>query len=291
MSQRSEHDSGRDDAELPEPGAELAALLDAQATPTARPEFARELRARFVAGDFADADDGGAAPRATPPLVVERRSWWRRKPTLTAAAAAAFLSAFLGPRLWRSESDSGPGPAWEVLSAGVTATVTRDGEARRLAGSALAEAILSGARVQTSEGELRLRLDGRVLMELGPGTDLTFAECGADAGSAIRLGLASGRLAAATGAGFEGSRLVVEAPDAEVVVTGTGFGIDVYDMGTCVCVTEGEVEVRPLGPGQPSHAVGADHSGFVFRDGSPMVEGDARPDHTPVVERLVGLAR
>ena len=232
----------------------LEGLLDSAAPAPARAAFRARLQEQFVTGRI-DATDTEAAP-------PQRR--WRAPWIVGLALAAALLVAV------RVAWPTG-GSRLELL----------DGSQLPLA----AASFESGQEFETRADTLRVRIDERVVVEFGPQTRARVVQLpDADTAGQYVFEVASGALRVATGPGFAPNRLRVTAPDAEIEIVGTRFGVDVFqDLGTCVCCTQGTIAVRPH-DAQP-HPVPAGGMAWCPSDDEPMY-GDAKPDHAAPVEAL-----
>lgn len=236
----------RDDG--PDPALErvLSALREEQPDP----RFERELRARFV---------GARSSRRT------RRAW------ITALAAAAGLTLALS--LWRAARP----PAWRVLATQGEATL----DGRDLSAADLAR----GGRLRTGpQGGLRLALGRRVALVVGPDSEIELPALAATASEWL-LRAHAGHLALRTGPQFAGERLRVLAPDAEVDVFGTRFAVDVYPDGTCVCCSEGEVDVRSRHADNSHAQVSPGGMAFAHTHGA-ITTGGVQPEHAPALDAL-----
>jgi ferric-dicitrate binding protein FerR (iron transport regulator) len=250
---------------------ETARLVDAQALPRARAEFATRLRRDFVAGSIAEAPH--ETPRAEPRPSSFRPARWG----WLAAAAAIML---VGLILWRQGSSRG---AIELLAATPGDVKVDDG------GSTL-EGLREGSRVETGEQALDLRVAGVVVIEIGAHSKLRFERIASSRGGDFEFALDSGALRVVTGPDFQPSRLRVRAPDADIAVVGTEFGVDVIDgKGTCVCCTRGEVEVRATHRSDELTRIAADHRSFCFVE--PTVPPDLGAAAAEHVAPIVALRR
>jgi len=250
--------SARDDGLDPK----LERVLGAHVDPRPDPRFERELRARFV---------GGTAPRRAPQPT--RRALWI--PLAVAAGAA------LGLGLWWRGARSEPAP-WRVLEAAAGAT---------LDGAALSPAALAaGGRLRTGPaGGVRLVLGRHVALSLGADSELVLPAVDSLEGpQAWLLEAPAGHLAIATGPDFPGSRLAVRAPDAQVEVVGTRFAVDVYESGTCVCCSEGRVQVTSRREGAEGAGVPAGGMAYAHSAGG-LSTGEVMPDHVAPLDALEGV--
>lgn len=137
---------------------------------------------------------------------------------------------------------------------------------------------LAGAqRIEVVGASIRMRRGDAYVMELGEGTTVRFEmeDPTAPEGSDV-LFAASGAVRVATGPGFDPSvPLVVHTPHLRTAVTGTIYGIDVFEQGTCVCCLEGSVEAR-------SHLEGARPFDVPAAATRVLALNEVRPDVHPL---------
>jgi hypothetical protein len=200
----------------------------------ARPEFKAELRERFVSGRL---EEGISAPPALRP-VPAARPLLRIAAAAALAAAAILVVALFVPRRhhWRATD----------FTAGGTGS---------FAGVPLSEIGLSSIGARLSEGGVLETGDGRLDLSLGrddlmvavkPGSRLHVARLPEPgSGEPIEIDIEAGEIYISTCVEYEGNPIVVLTADSRVDVTGTKLGVLVFAEGTCVCVAEGTVEVRP----------------------------------------------
>lgn len=255
--------SAREDEEIDD---ELRLELENEPTPTARAEFREELRRRFVE----------AEPAAKPTSVQ------RARPRLL-AAAAVLVAATVIASLWFGFRTGAP---FEVLEPD-RSTVRIDGAAREVASGGL-PALAAGSSIATGDTALALRLDERLVMELAPHTELEIVVLPERSRpGTLELRLTSGALRVATRAGFAPNRMLVHAPDADVLVVGTEFGVDVVPgEATCVCCVHGRVEVAPCGAPERRQAVDAGGNAWYPVGGAPPMLGTVKPMHADPIEAL-----
>jgi ferric-dicitrate binding protein FerR (iron transport regulator) len=250
----------------PRPDSDLQRMLDAAETPPVRAEFRERLRRDFVRNLDASAPVAATAPRRS--SVFPWAAW------VAGAIAAGVLAVW-----WTRASDPPQARGLEL--------VERPPAGLRVDGAPLipGAALLSGARLSTAAESVRLRVAGVYVMELGPHTSATLARGFGDDDPSIELTLASGSLRVVTGAHFAPRRFTVKAPDAEVLVIGTEFGIDVDEaQGTCVCCNEGSIEVRPRGSPSVERLVAGGMVYCFASDMAPML-GEAKAQHLrPITE-------
>lgn len=260
--------------------------------PAARPEFRAELRRSFLeAGRAAGArtparptparrtarEDRGPAARRRGPST-SRRPW-----TLLAGglltAAAALLLVLLGP--WSATATDPTGSLWRLAGAAPAQGLLVDGSP--WGGQ---EPLAGARRVRTGPERARLVLGRQLVVELGPDSELVLADPGTP-GALVFEG-ERGHLRFATGPDLDPGRgLLVRTRDAEVEVLGTVFGVDVYDEGTCVCCTRGEVQVRSRATGEDQR-VAALGRGFVTADEGALLAGEIAADHREPLDELGG---
>ncbi len=226
-----------------------AKRVDAEARPRARAEFAARLREQFVAGSIKELPVG--PPRAERPHIGSPRSSspFARFAWLAAAAAMIVIGVFL-------QKAGAPRAVFESL-----ANAASDA---RVDGAALEVGELrEGSRVETGEHALDLRVAGAVVIEIGAHSKVRFERIASSPGGDFAFAIESGALRVVTGPDFAPSHLVVRAPDADVSIVGTEFGVDVIDgQGTCVCCTRGEVDVRATHRSNELARIAADQRSF-----------------------------
>ena len=242
-----------------------------EALPEERPgaDFERELRARFVGT--------AARPRAPRRRAVRNVPARARRTTWIVLAIAAGLALALGLQ-WRV-AQRAPVAAWRVLAQEGSATFDeRPLEATRL---------VSGGRLRTGPGGGLTLVFGRHLaLSLGPESELVLPAVESPHGPRNwLLEAADGHVALATGPDFAGSRLALNAPDAQVEVLGTRFAVDVYGDGTCVCCSEGLVRVRSLRANDPDADVPAGGMAYAYSAGG-LTTGAVQSDHLALLQEL-----
>lgn len=246
---------------------ELARRLAGEPAPVADPAFRERMRRRFLEGV-------ATAPERTPRPAGTRA--WRGY-----ALAAAVVLALSGAWLWTR-----PRPAeLTLLSADVTVRV---GTHERAVTTGATLAWSAASRLATDQQAATFALDRRVVFELAPDTEVELLEL-AEPGAArtIELRLRSGSLRVATREGFAPSGMLVHAPDCDVRIVGTEFGIDVFPgEATCVCCTEGVVEVE-LADGHATRlSVPAGGNAWCPAGGAPAMTGPVKPMHATPIEAL-----
>ncbi|MCE9593057.1 MAG: FecR domain-containing protein [Planctomycetes bacterium] len=245
--------------------------LESDSTPSARPAFREELRRRFV-----EAPNARAESPAT-----ERASRGARFRQIV--GAIALIAAGLLASLWFAFRQTAP---FELLEPG-SCHARIDGEDRELANGGL-RFLGEGALLETGDATIAVRLDARLVLEFAPHTALEIlALPDRSTPGTIELRLRSGALRVATRSGFAPTRMLVHAPEADVRVVGTEFGIDVIPgVATCVCCTRGTVEVElATGSAEPM-AVQAGGNAWCPVGGAPAMTGPVKPMHAAPIEAL-----
>jgi len=270
----------------PEPW--LADALDELRPPAPRPELRASLRARFLARDVAAESDTSAQPAPALRTAHTPRSTRQRSPasaapstrwrtlSLATLATAAVVAALVFVR-------TSPTQRVELVASNVS-DLTLDGAPVAL--DALQARLFAGARVRSAANVVRLRLDSVALIELAPHTELTLRPWNPAGHGEARLVLTRGGVRVVTAPEFAPRRLTVEAPQAEVAVVGTEFGVDVVEgMGTCVCCTHGSVAVRALGR-EGVETLAAGQMSFCFSSRAEPMRGPVKDDHSAAVIAL-----
>jgi len=314
-----------DERHMDSPDPELEQALSGLEAPRARAAFKEALREQFVTGDFGAARttsslepdslepdslepdsleldapvEDASAPR--PAMAVRLRNWG------VIGLVAATIALLVVVRPWEpgeptielpveSVAQGGAAQAldpapWHVVGARAGA-VRVDGVEFALADAAdpeaLDHALSHGRVVEVLEGDLRLRLGSSLLIEATEASEFSLTEkaCSAD----LTLAVERGVLRVCTGPEFPGTTLALRTPDVELSVTGTAFAIDLYDKGTCICCTDGTVNVEPLD--MPcSHSVSAGTMVFASRDRLvPCATGDVMEPHAEPLRALEDFA-
>ncbi len=205
-------------------------LSQGQAPPPARESFVRELRRKFVEGDFEDSDGEWerAAPRVSPPR--------RANPALRvlvgglAAAAAILAIGVFVPT----------GPRWTALAVQGSGPLIVDGERAETFDASLIGAALEGGGELGSVGHtIGFGFGPHLLLELRPGARIR-AERAEDE---LIVQLLEGELYAKTDGAYDGPPLVVRTQDLDLRMVGTSLGVMTNGELTCVCVAHGAVEL------------------------------------------------
>lgn len=226
-----------------------AFLRERAALPRPRDEFRARARRTFLG----EAAGGERVAPALPAREGARRPWLL--PSL-AGLAAALVLLVLVPRL------TGGAPGWRVVGMQGSTTVAFGAGAAAAAREGRLE--LGPQVLAVAGGSLHLVYADRFRVEALPGTRLSV-EPGADG----HLRLERGELFLQTLAGYPGSGLAVDTPEAHVAVTGTTLGVRADGVGTCVCVCEGHVALHERQSGADV-VVSPESSHLVFADASMM---------------------
>jgi ferric-dicitrate binding protein FerR (iron transport regulator) len=153
-------------------------------------------------------------------------------------------------------------------------------------GELLEARILAGGVLESQATSMRLRIDESVLIELAPETLMSLEDWSENGGRQGVVRLVRGGVRILTGPGFAPRGLRVVAPDAQVSVVGTEFGVDVFEgTGTCVCCTQGTVSVQPRSSAR-ADTVRAGGMSFCFSSGEPPMLDVAKEDHAAQITAL-----
>jgi ferric-dicitrate binding protein FerR (iron transport regulator) len=241
----------------PVPDPVLARALEALPAVQADAAFEARLRGRFLRGEDETAG-------SQPPAATSRRRLVLL-PALALLAAAAVVVVFF---LARPDE----GPAWELMASSRGEVVHVDDLPYPVARpEALRAALARGGTVRTDEEtHLRLRLGETLALEIGAQSEVRLPRPPRAGSPPPLFSTLRGHLSIATGPGLAGRRLLVRAPELEVEVVGTRFAVDVSDKGTCVCCTEGTVEVRSLALSDQLGQVQGGAMAFGLPDGNLM---------------------
>jgi hypothetical protein len=243
--------------------------------PTASAAFRERLRQEFVSGAIADRpsilDDAVLEPVATEDAEAAAMSggatvlaipWFRRPAiawmTVPAAAAALIMVALLLNR----------GPAWEIAVATGDGVAIVDGRSIPMNHmDELARAIRSGARVVLpADAELQLKSPGNMAISLTSSAAFTVPESpGRWWGRGVRAKLDKGTLRVVASPSFANGLLTVSTPEMIVEVANTTLAIECFDIGTCVCVLDGDAGVAA--EHVQAVAVGSGKRRVIFNDG------------------------
>jgi len=257
---------------------ELARALEALPPVVADAAFEARLRARFLQGG------SGQDTQEAPPTPSRRRLVLL--PALALAAAAAVITVFL-------VATPDPAPAWEVLPTSRGDVIHVDDRPYSLSRpDELRSALARGAQVRTAAGtRLHLGLGSQFALEIGAQSEVRLPRPPRVEVRPLTLSALYGHLSVVTGPEFAGNRLLVRAPEVEVEVVGTRFAVDVGEDGTCVCCTQGTVEVRSLVRPEQAGPVGADAMALGMPDGSLKFAPMIVPEHVEPLEELAGSLR
>ncbi|MEK7349010.1 MAG: FecR domain-containing protein [Candidatus Eisenbacteria bacterium] len=260
----------RDDA-----GLDADALLAREAVRGLRPvapesAYRAGLKAAFASGEIAGRAARGGAAKVPEPSILPLPFPGRHRLWTGIAVAAALVVAVITGIL-------NQGPAWRIAGVRGEGSILLDGKFVSVTdASVIGRRIPAGVRVEvTNAAELDLRADGVMVMQVTGGTDLIlppspprwFARRSA-------LHVQEGEIRVTTGPAFQGARLDMTTPDAEISATGTTFAVILERTGTCVCVFEGTVAVGPRGTAPAP--VSSGNLRYIFRDGSAPADKPMR---------------
>lgn len=224
------------------------------------------LQTEFMTGSITSGLDRSRMRQA--PVISGFPMRWAR-PLVWAAAAVLIAVTAIGVNR---------GPAWQVKSVSGSGIVVVGNLPIPLSHTEqLAAALQPGARVRIPPGAtLEVMAPGQMAIVLLAGTHVEMpATPGRWFGRRVTATLASGQLRISTGPQFNGARLAIRTPEAEVTVTGTTLAVICEPHGTCVCVLEGRVDVGARG-GEMS-VVEEGRRRFVFNDGRGPEVDEMRP--------------
>ena len=243
--------------------------------PKADPAFRARLRQEFASGSI----------RPQLKLVPSRARGKGLGPWMSAFAAAAAALVLVGG--WANQ-----GPRWSVRRLEGAGTITVD-DHNFPAGQSeqISAALHPGAVLHLSEdATLDLNAGSTMILELAPGSNVRLPDSpGRWWSRRVTAQVMAGNLRISTGKAFHGASLTVKGRDAEARVTGTTLTVICDDVGTCVCVREGKVDVR-----RPNAALVSVPEGqlmFTPRDGAPSVCHGMRPDEKIALDGLLARER
>ncbi len=210
-------------------------------------------------------------------IPVRRRA---ARVRFAAASAMTFAAVGAAATLWmRKPPASAPvaqwiAPAAPVQAASVVGELAGDVDIVRAGRPAMAAmravTLLPGDEVVTGDGgKTTFELPGGASVAMSPASRVRWLSEPVAAPSALRLALAQGRVDLRVPTTMPGGPLVVLTPDAELIVRGTAFMVNVVKApgraeGTCVAVSEGVVTLRAHGE-EAKLAQGGSWSSFVDR--------------------------
>ena len=243
--------------------------------PKANPDFRARLRQEFASGSI----------RPQLKLVPNLARGRGIGPWMGAfAAAAAALVLIAG---WANQ-----GPRWTVHRLEGAGTITVDDHNFPASqAEQISAALHPGAVLHLSEdATLDLNAGSTMVLELAPGSNVRLpGSPGRWWSRRVAAQVMAGNLRISTGQAFHGASLMVKGRDAEALVTGTTLTVICDDVGTCVCVREGRVDVRR--PNSPMVSVPEGQLMFTPRDGAPSVCHGMRPDERIALDGLLARER
>lgn len=228
------------------------------APPRADAAFRERLKRDFMAGRI------GERRALVLPVAWHRRPLWRL--ALVPATLALLVVA-----VWMTDR----GPGWTVMAARGEGTVVVDGAP--VPREALAGRLRPGARLAVLDGaEVDLASRAGLVVQVTEGTEFTLPETpGRWFRREVTAAVRHGEIRITTGPAFQGSRLRVDTPEAEIEVTGTTLAVICEPAGTCVCVHDGVVKVGARGGSMEPVTDGRRR--FVFNDGRAPESAGIRP--------------
>jgi ferric-dicitrate binding protein FerR (iron transport regulator) len=272
-------ESGR--TNTPEETKALEALR-ALRPPRADASFRERLKAEFSSGAIAEREPaaGAAGARVTPlPRAGRRRllaSPWAWIPATAAVAASLAFAVGIVNRAadWDAVRVSG---ATEVLVDGKRVPLRADDE--------FCKHLTPGSRLEVPEGaEISLICGNQIAMYLTGGTTVSMpAPPGRWFDRSLEMRVHQGEIHITTGPAFRGARLAVVTPEARAEVTGTTLAVICREIGTCVCVYDGAVNVGPHGGDMAMVHGGL--RGIVYRDKRPSEIVAIRDDERAQLSR------
>jgi ferric-dicitrate binding protein FerR (iron transport regulator) len=316
-------------SERPDDGAEreVEGWLRDLGAPPPRPAFRDDLRARFVGGELAPAEEHasllGKDARSADAMIEDLLKAQAPPPPSRAAfrddLRARFLLGDLRERVPPAPAHRGPtaprgpwlrlvagglaaaaaiwlvalfllpdGPSWRGLRTHGEGPVVVDG--RELVPRDLAElgAAFAAARVVDSrDRRVELVHDDALVLALLPGTEIEALADGSD--GEMRFALRRGEVYLKTHEGYGGPSVVVETSDMDMRMTGTVVGVMKLESLSCICVARGTVDVTPRSDGE-ARVCKSDVQHIVFTSGDGMVKRLSENAETPHVSELLEFA-
>ncbi len=209
--------------------------LQALSSPQADASFRERLKADFCSGAIAHRE-----VRALPESA--RGGFFGRPWAWIPAAAAVAASLVFAVGLLNRASD------WDAVRVSGAREVSVDGKAVPLeATEEFCKHLTPGARLEVPAGaEVSLLCGNQIGMVVQGGTVVTMpAPPGRWFGRSVEMSVHQGEIHITTGRAFQGARLAVVTPEARAEVVGSTFAVICHEIGTCVCVYDGAVNVAP----------------------------------------------
>lgn len=220
--------------------------LRALRPPRAEASFRERLKADFSSGAIVEREraTGPAGARVTPLPRARRRGIFASPWAWIPATAAVAASLAFAVGLLNRAND------WDAVRVSGASAVLVDGKSVPLrADDEFCKHLTPGSRLEVPEGaEISLICGKQIAMYVSGGTTVSMpAPPGRWFDRAVELRVRQGEVHITTGPAFRGARLAVVTPEARAEVTGTTLAVICHEMGTCVCVYEGAVNVGPHG--------------------------------------------
>jgi hypothetical protein len=231
-------------------------------------EFREELRRCFLSGQFSKHLRRQKSARS-PRLRLLRT-------VLMAAAAAALVILWppdRGTGFWSLRLIEGDGLV--AIESGPEMEVDADGLTSLAGVHIVAENLEGFGSIDVRSSRFELTLPGELVLELTPGTVFDGSQLSLQEDGKRHLSVTKGEVLVRKSKDSGSRPLVIKTLDAEVEVLGTVLGVLCGEDYTCVCVTDGDVEVRPF---EAEHSEAeAGETLLVMRDGEEGVRQMAFP--------------
>ena len=236
------------------------------AAPESAPSAEARKRARSV---FLTGNATGRIVPMTAPASPGRLRLW---PWAAVAAAVAGL-AFWGAQ---------PSEHWTVTSV--------NGEASLQGQVALADVTARAGTARTSQDSwFETRLGERLLVRVGPRSRVDLpAGPGRWLSGERTLRIHEGEIYASTGHESLGFPLRIETAEATTTIVGTTFAVRRNELGTCVCLLEGRVDLEG-GHGETA-SVPTGRRVQIFSDGTEPIVEDLTPEEISLLQGLLESA-
>jgi hypothetical protein len=253
--------SDRDEFESTADEKRISDLIQSLPRAEADAGFRDRLKADFVAGRLEQIPDTG------PRRPGKRRGWLRVLIPVAAAIAVTIGLVFNG------------GPTLELSDITGDGSVTVDGKVFQTTDrEGIAGAIRPGASVALSEGvDIDLVYEQTAVFQLSSAAATIPRSPGKWFGKSIESRVEIGELRILTGPGFKGSKMSIETPEGQIVITGTLVSVFRDGEVTCVCVHQGTAAVG-IDAGDMQD-IPAGKRKVMYADGTPPIVTDIAPPH------------